>query len=62
MKIRYLLVECRSYLAVILKCLVASACICFCTDYPSVVVCEDTGILLISAWVCGYLTILDIIL
>ena len=62
MKIRYFLVECRSYLAVILERLVASACICLCTDYPSIVVCEDTGILLISAWVCGYLTILDIIL
>ena len=62
MKIRNLLVECRSYLAVILKCLVASACICFCADYPSIVVCEDTSVLLISARICGYLTILDIIL
>ena len=62
MKIRYLLVECRSDLAVILERLVASACICLCTDYPCVVVCEDTGVLLISARICGDLTILDIIL
>ena len=57
-----LLSECRSDLGIVLECLVAFACISSSADYPSVVVCEYTCVLLISAGVCGDLTVLDIVL
>ena len=61
MYIRSLFCECRSYLAVIFKCLVTASDISLSTDDPSIVMCEDSGILLVSARICGDLAVLYII-
>ena len=62
MDIRCLLCECRSYLAVILKCLVTASYVSLCADDPCIVVCEDTCVLLVSAGICGDLAVLYIVL
>jgi len=54
--------ESRSDLAVVLECLVTSAYVSLSTDDPCIVVCEDTCVLLVSAGICGDLTVLNIVL
>ena len=62
MDIGSLLSESGSDLAVILESLVAAASVSLSADDPSVVVCEDTSVLLVSAGICGDLTVLDLVL
>ena len=62
MKLGDLLIESRSDLAVVLECLVASASVSLSADDPSIVVCEDTCVLLVSAGICRDLTVLDVVL
>ena len=52
---------CRRNLAVVLKCLIAVANKCFCTDNPCIVVAEDTGIFFITARIGGDFAVLDVV-